>query len=403
MGTRKPDTTAVPSRTLAYTSGYRVDSLPDCEDPVYRLIAGGNVSHAVRKCHELLLRTLVMHPAGSATLTIRFVFTPALKPAERQARLAITIHVGANDEQVARSLRLLVECSDLAVYYGLREHTPTDTPSFRGQAGCGITRSEQAIRPLHPPEDNPAIPPVYYLCRPFAPSAANDYQGLDRLLDRLTEPVLFECVVEPADVTQERFLHSRYMARLQAINRFHSSDDDERGALGDPFEPDAYPRQHRAHVVPPLRRRDPIADDVLSIHRRFHEGLTQPHLAFRMRALAQTPAVARLVAAVVAESAFEDGSYRLWPFSPQSAPRDHPQAHLVTADDTSLPSLDLVLGEHAEGYRGFCRLAHVATVDELLSACSLPLASRSSFRCIRKNTEPPLVPRDALLVFGHDE
>ncbi len=285
----------------------------------------------------------------------------------------------------------------------MRESPSSDAPTFQGRAGCHITRSEQAIRPLHAPADNPAIPPVYYVCRQFVPKSNNDYRGLDRILDRVTEPVLIDLMIEPADVTEERFLHSRYLARLHSINRLHGYDDEDGSVQSDPFEPDGYHRSSRSNVIQPLRRRDPIADDILSAHRRFHEALSQPHLAYRMRVMAQTPAVARLIASVVAESAFDEGSYGLWPFSVESTQSAQRQAYAASGEIVPLRTLDLVLGEHAATYRGFNRLAQVATVDELLAAFALPVASRSGLRCIRKNTEPPIVPREHLLILGHDE
>lgn len=386
-----------PDGLQAYTTFYQIEALPDCEDPVYRLMAGGDVRRAIRECHELLLRTLATHAAGSAALAIRFAFTPAAELSQRQSRLAITIQAASTDEQVAQTLRLLVECSDLAVYYDLRKLPAMGAPTFPGRAGCQITRAEHAIRPLHPPDGNPAIPPLYYGCRPFTQKSDSDgYRGLDRILDRLTEPVLIDMAITPADVTEERFLHSRYMARLQLVNRFLGSDDEDSAAQDDPFEPTRYIRPGRSNVIQPLRRRDPIADDVLHAQRRFHETLNQPHLAFRMGVTAHTPAVAKLVAAFLAESAFQEGSYRLWPCS------DEPHRSPL-APSPEVSTLDHVLGEHATPYRGFSRLAHVATVNELLGAFALPVASRSESRCIRKNTEPPIVLREQLLIFGHDE
>jgi hypothetical protein len=265
-----------------------------------------------------------------------------------------------------------------------------------------ITRSEQAIRPLHTSADNPAIPPVYYVCRSFIPRSSNDHRNLDRILDRVTEPVEIEMTVEPADITEERFQHSVYMARLQSINRLHGYDEEE-SVQSDPFEPDRYHRVGRATVIQPLRRRDPIADDILAEHRRFHENLGEPHLAFSLRVAARTPAVARLIASVLAESAFEDGSYRLWPSDGAPNPSGQHPASASHGNAVTPPTLDLVLEKHATAYRAFGRFAHVATVDELLSALVLPVATRGGPRCMRKNTEPPIVPCEQLLIFGHDE
>lgn len=382
---------------------YQVDALPDRDDPVYRAMAGGDVHRAIAECHEHLLRALVTYPAGSAALTLRFAFAPASEPSQRQSRLAVTISARARGQQVAGALRVLIECSDIGAYYGLREVPGGDLPTRRGRASCHVTRIEQAIRPLHAPQDNPAIPPAYYVCLPFQPRTGNDYLALDRILDRVAEPVVVEMVFEPADVTEEQFMHTRYLARLQSVNRVRDYDDEEGGAQADPFEPDTYSRSGGHLVVKPLRRRDPLADDVSYGQRRFHETLTKPQLTFCLRVTAETVAVAQLVASVVAESAFKDGSYHLWAFDTESAPDEVPRGPVLCADTGCPPTLELTLGDHASTYRQFRRLAHVATVDELLGAFTLPVASRNPLRCIRGNTEPPLVPREQLLVFGHDE
>lgn len=375
-----------------YRMVHRIHAVPDREDPVYGVLAGGDVRGAILECHEHLLRTLATHSAESAGLTIRWRFIPTDEPALRQKRLSIEIETWARTADGADALRVLFECSDLRVFYGFDSISRSDSWASPRRACCHITRIEQAIRPLHPPDLNPAIPPRYYLSRRFEARCGNDYLLLDRILDRVTEPVLFEMAVEPVDITTEQFLHTQYLARLQSINRFHGSDDED--GCRDPFEPDSYRRSEQPIVIQPLRRRDPIADDILSNQRRFHESLNRPHLAFRLKVQADTPAVAQLVASTVAESAFDDGSYRLWTLPTEPEP-----------PDSSMPvsTLERIMPEQATLYEGFRRLAHIATVEELLGAFTLPVGTRNALRCSRKNTEPAAVPREQLLVFGHDE
>jgi hypothetical protein len=339
------------------------------------------------------------YAAGAAALGIRFTFSPATEPSARQSRLAIGISTWAKDEQVAQALQVLIECSDLSTYYGLQVAPLTEAASPEGRAICHISRVERATRPLHTAEMNPAIPPVYYTCTPFEPRSSNDYLGLDRILNRVKEPVSIDMQIGPVDISEEQFVHTRYLARLQSINRWHDHDDGDLN--GDPFEQGAYQRSVSPIIVKPMRRRDPIADDVLHSRRRFHETLSQPHLAFHLRVTADTPAVAQLVASTVAELAFKDGSYRLWNFTAGDS-RIKP-ASMRGGKGEPPSTLDLVLREHAAIYEGFKRLAYVATVDELLGVFTLPVGSRSPLRCIRKNTEPPLVLREQLLVFGHDD
>ena len=377
-----------------YKKVYQIHVLPDREDPIHCLLAGGDVQRAVRQCHERLLRGLVTLTAGTAELVLRFVYAPAAEPSNRQSRLSIVLEAGAQDEESARALCLLVECSDLMKYYQLEDIPPFSSDPSRGFAGCQICRVEQAVRPLHPPSENPAIPPMYYTCQPFEPRSDNDYLGLDRILDRVTEAVTVELRVQPVDISTEQSLHTRYLARLQSINRYSRFDDEDSKLHGDPFEPQTYRRAEQPVVIQPLRRQDPIADDIFYSQKRFHESLSHPHLAFQAVVTAGTPAVAQLVGSTVAEAAFEGGSYRLWPFTGRSdAPRPPPP----------VPTLELVLGPQAAAYAGFRRLAHLATVDELLGLFTLPVASTGAMRCARKNTEPRTVPQERMLIFGFDE
>jgi hypothetical protein len=47
-------------------------------------------------------------------------------------------------------------------------------------------------------------------------------------------------------------------------------------------------------------------------------------------------------------------------------------------------------------------LAHVAPVEELSGVCRLPVASAGQPRCIRRNTDPPFVPAEDMIVLGYD-
>jgi len=381
---------------------YHVAAIPDAGDPVNRAIAAGDVIRGIRECNEHLLRTLVTYPPRAATLAFRLVFSPALSAAERQGRLAIMLVVRAQDAHLARNLRVLIECSDLKAYYGLRSGQPRK-PAVCYGASCDITRPERSIRPLHSVDLNPAIPPRYYSCHTFNPRTTNDCLLLDRVFDRIDEPVMLEVAVEPVDLSGENLLHTRSIAQLQSVNRTHELDAEDDLLCVDPFEPGAYPRHGDLTVIKPLRQRDPIADDILRQRRRFHETLGTPHLHFHLRAFARTPAVAQLMASVFAESAFEDGSYALWPCEPDS--ECFPQ--MLDASERGAvfaqPTLDRVFGQHAALYGGFAMLGHVATVDELLSAFAIPVAGRGQLRCLRKNTEPVPISREHLLILGHDE
>ena len=378
---------------------YVVDSVPDLTDPPLKLIAGGDVQRTIRAGHEHLLRAIASCPSESAALVLRYHFTPHNLPVERQSRLHISLSSWARDAATARSINVLIGCSELRAYYGLsRANTPAAPPP-ECRAACYITRPEWAIPPMHAPDLNPAIPPMYYACGLFVPNPANDYLMLDRVLDRLSEVVVVDLCAGPVDISHECLLHTRDMSILHAINRRYGSDDDGSSQFIDPFEATHYRSRESAAVIEPLRVQDPIADDVLRLRRRFHETLYQPHLAVQLRVSAETHAVARLVASVVAESSFREGSYRLWDSDVSQTARD----------DTGLgpvamyPTLHRVLGDHAARYAGFTRLSQVATVEQLLGVFTLPVAGLGSLHCAKKNTDPPPQPVEDLLIVGYDD
>ena len=114
----------------------------------------------------------------------------------------------------------------------------------------------------------------------------------------------------PVNIQAECMAHTRYLARLESINRDWGSDGDETD-IQDIFDSDTAIRFPSTRTVRPLRRRDPLADDILRTQRRFHETLYQPQLEFAILTMAPSQSVAQLIGSLLAESAFKDGSYRL--------------------------------------------------------------------------------------------
>jgi hypothetical protein len=129
-----------------------------------------------------------------------------------------------------------------------------------------------------------------------------------------------------------------------------------------------------------LTYRDPLADDLLRCQRRFHEDLRKPHLNFHISVKATTDINARLITSVVAESAFNEGSYRLI--------ADDKNAE----DDSNSPGI----------YKDLRTLVNLATVDEMLGAIRLPVSFFASPYCIRKNTDPEFIDPDDMIVLGYD-
>ena len=370
--------------------------LPDPAYPPFRLMAGGDVRDAVWSCGEHLVRMLADFPAGSVSTAIRFIYKPLVDGEDSQQRLSIYLVGQAHCDEVSVGLSLLLERGPFRQFYNLQpaDETLLDLEQF--EAACDVVRRQSILDPTVTPEFNPKVPPAYYTIRSFEPRQDNDCLQVDSILSRLNEPALIEISVEPVDIRKELGEHTRYLSRLQQINRYWDHDDED--VFGRDF------RSTEQFNLKPLRHKDPLADDILRRQQRFHETLVLPHLKFHIRAFAQTPAVARLLASVAAESAFEDGSYQLFDSAMgdsffEAALQGQRDAQVVPA-----PALKQLLGERdIRIYDRLSGLASLVPVDELTSAFRLPVASYASPCCIHKNTDPPAVSPEDLIVIGHDE
>ena len=383
---------------------YQISAIPDPWDLQYRLVAGGDVLGAVGRKFENLLHSLVSLPPGSVSVNIRFLFTPKLTNGDIQSRLRIYVIAKAYNNGIKESLRLLLEGGPLTGFYEGRKIEQFEAPWEKLQSGCGIVRREDAVNPLYTSEFNDRIPPFYYTIRSFEPNDRNDYVELDRVLNNIQEAIMIDMCVEPVDITAELSEHTRYLSILQSVNRLWGRDEDEDLGLEDYFGDDSPRwRSNWTKSLKPLRYRDPLADDILRSQQRFHETLRQPHLLFHFTVLCETPAVAQLIVSVVANSAFKGGSYRLLPCSKGDNSFDDVLRSLKDIRVSALPAHETAFqGKDVSLYFGLSRLSHIATVDELLGAFRLPVASTTSPRCIPKNTDPPCESDGELFVLGLD-
>ena len=375
---------------------YRITELPDPSYPPYQLAAGGEVGRAAAGDIEHLLRTLADFPAGSVSATFRFVYSPG--HSEPQNRLCLYLVAEVKRQEAAESLALLMEQGPLNRFYDLE---PVDDDPGCGthpgqlNATCDIKRRQGILQPTVSAEFNAKIPPYYWSIRSFEPREDNDYLALDRVLSRVCEPVTIELRAEPADISSIINAHSRYRMRLQEINRIWHDDDLDHltsellsQGISD-WRSNTIPLQLKSPC-----RKDPLADEVLREQQRLHESLTRLHLHFCARVMAQSQSMARLLASVVAESALEDGSYQLVDTAPDGSCFSQAQLSESEAERSTIDP---------DPYATLTPLATLAPVEELCSLIRMPTASFGSPRCIRKNTDPPLVPADDLFVFGSDE
>ena len=304
----------------------------------------------------------------------------------------------ARNDDVAAALSLLLDRGPLHRFFGLDPVKRVPPPEVVPVAACDVVRRQAVLEPTITAEQNPLALPGYFTIRSFEPRPDGDFLRLDNVLDRLSEPAAVEVCLEPSDIAAQRSAHTLYLKRLQQINHPWDVDDDE---LVHEDSGDTVGSWRLA--LKPLRTKDRLAEDIIRLQRRFHETLTQPHVRFHIRVFAQTAAVARVLASVVAESAFENGSYQLVD-SVSGGPLVQ-QSSLINGDLRVVPTdgLKEVLREQRVAlYDGFDELANRAPADELFGVFRLPVTSGDSPRCIRKTTDPPRDDPDDLIVLGYD-
>ena len=373
--------------------------LLDPECPALRLSAAGDVPAAAQVDQEHFLRTIAAFPPNTVSAAIRFFFNPVAPTP--QDRLSIALIGQATTDDVITGLATLLRDGPIRRLHRLSETPEIGIPWKQLAYACDIVRPLHALEATVSPEFNAKALPAYCMVRPFLPREDNDYLLLDRILSHLREPVVVEVRVEPTDISQEVSAFIRYVSHLQQVNRSWDIEDED--LVGDDWRYGG--EDHRASLQPirPLRTRDPVVEDVLRQAQRFVERLSSPHLRFHVRCFTQSEEVARLVASVVAESALEEGSYclcdsHLRDRSCGTMPGEQNQPH--TAISSSLQRT--LTNCKAIPYDVLARFAVVAPVNELVGLFRFPMASRGSPCCIRKNTDPPNVGEEEMLLVGED-
>ena len=382
---------------------YRLTELPDPAYPSFLLAAEGDVRAAARGDAEHVSRALADFEPNSASVTIRFLYRPIRGGEDLQQRLAVYVVAQAHRTEAAARLSLLLGSGPLRRFYDLRPIDPVPVDWQQFCAGCDVVRRQGVLEPTITSEFNARALPAYYTIQSLEPRGNNDYLQLDSMLDRVQESVLIDVCVEPTDTSGFLSAHTHYLSLLQRVNRLWESDEDDAFPM-DWGGSDSGLRPRSRTAVRPLRVKETLVDDILRRQRRFHETLIRPHLRFHIRVFAKTPATARLLASIVAESAFENGSYQLFDSVRGEAFFEESLQSEQNLRVAPAPALERLLRDRkGRLYSELSGLASVAPVDELTSVFCLPLASYSSPCCIRKNTDPPHENSDDLLVLGYDE
>lgn len=376
---------------------YRVVALPDPSDPRHVHVAGGNVKGAISLAAEHWARVVGDMPNASVTAVVRFAYTPT--PADRHPQSRLSIYVGANAETEAatRSMRSVIQAGPLTRYYELSEAKEAPIPWGKFSAACRICRRDSLVRPLT--AVNPSRLAWYYTCAPFDPDDSNDFMMLDQVLGGLREHVLIDMAFRPANVAEETAAHTRYLDQLKAINQSRGGVDGE--PTIDLLE-DEDARFSPSLKVEPLRQPDPTADEVRKQQDAIGKTLQAPHVQFHLLVLAESESTSRLVGSLLAESGFQSGSYQLHVTTRPKYLGHYRQClrDMVVGSHTADP--DLTRNAKQAAIPGLARLAHVASIDEMLGVWRLPVPAQKHPVCIRKNTDPPAAEDPSLLVMGYD-
>jgi hypothetical protein len=370
---------------------YQITEIPDPIYPKYQMAAGGSVLAAAGSDFEHLLRGVSNMSPGSVSIAIRFAFSPYPSNGNKQSRLKIYLMARTSDGTQKEITELLIEHGALNRFYNPYRTDNLQISWEKIRAVWTVIRREDAVEPLYKSEYNYKIPDCYYTINSFIPNDLNDYGALDRVLGDIREQVIIDVCIEPCDISKELTSHTAYLSRLQSINRVWDRDEEDDLANESYFEKNSTWKSsaRKSQKLKLIRYQDPLADNIFRKQQRFHETLLQPHLQFHIKVLSESPAVGQLIGSVAADSAYKAGSYRLMTHD------DHKELLKKTIRDlkeirvSAFPSYEqLFKGKDLSLYHDLKRLSQVATVDELTGVFRLPVASISSPRCIRMNTDP---------------
>lgn len=325
-------------------------------------------------------------PSGEISLVILFSYDPtsSITP---QDRMRLSLGVKHDKGLSPAFVDQLVSQGPLAEFYELKKGASPLENWQVFHAATEIIRLEEGIKASSPPgldihKLNELIPNIYYCIHPFKPRENNDFLMFDKTCSSLRQPGLLEILVEPTSQVDELDLQYREIVKLMAINSYSKDDYIIDSAQFDPFKDFYEPKTSGERES---RVKDPIAEEFLRTHQKFHRVLRQPQLLFSIKAWAPRQETAHLLASTVAECAFEEGTYRLVDY-------DEKSKWFVGSQDASKelrPFLDACNPDIWDAYeqKGLFRLAHMTSVDEFKGMFRLPVAGYSRPLCLWKSTD----------------
>lgn len=292
---------------LAKAKAFLLVNIPDPRPARLRAMAANPVRAAWDALKQILRFVSDLKP-GSITAGLRYVYVPEQTAGGVRDRLKVYPYISGGDGAELEAVASILRRGSVSKFFTLVEdQLPPLDDSL--SAACRIVRSYSFIEPLIPCDLNADIPGQYFVCNPFEPNDDNDFSGLDRVLDGFAEAAVVDIAVCPADIQQLRISSTQYLEHVTRINR-HWDAHEEPAFRMDPLSDDPRARMD-SPVLAPHRYPDPSAAETYRMHQKIHDGLRNAQLNFHIVVLAHDAATAHLLASTVAESAFEEGAYKL--------------------------------------------------------------------------------------------
>lgn len=379
---------------------FSIPTIPDPRSGAHRAAAGGDVRSACFDSAAAVCRILADLPPGAgAFLEFRMCYRPSTDRHCLQERVHLDLTIGAEHEADFQALSTSVVFGPLSRFYplepdaGLAPEMETKLPFI-----CDVIRRAGMTPPFVSRSRNAHVPAYYFSIKSFESNRENDFQTLDRILSGLAESLDISIAASPFDTTSMEATHASYLNQIESINRRDRDEDRPLTQDEDYFKPNRpFIAPARPARLQPYRRRDPLADENLRLHRRLHESLQKPHLLFQIRVAAASRATARLIASVLGDSMFQDGGFAL--VTRGAVTNSATQPGVAPCPPASaIPTIDS-LGRHAM----LGALIHAAPVEELLGAMRLPVSGAASPCCMRSDADPAPSKDDARsLLIGQD-
>ncbi|MFC1762909.1 ATP-binding protein [Planctomycetota bacterium] len=364
--------------------------------------AGGDVYSANAAGWLHIMRYVSHMQPGLVSAELLYVFDPRGDGRNRQTRLRLFLCINASSANIAKAISVLIERGPLA---GLYRFAKMDKPIPMPQGlhtSCHVVRCLDEIPALHSCDFNSKIPDAYRVIRPFVRNQKRDLWMLDKVLDKINEPVVFSCRIQPVDTAREMQAITTLVDQYHSVNhgRVFESDNDI-SFIG----VDGLSHLHNLDHIRPLNLRDPSADVAIHSLRPIHQALCQqPHLDFMIEARARNEATAQLLCGIVSESCFDGQCYQIKTgyHSKGSNEYNREEVHNPELEtDSCRPITNQLASVDPSSLE---RLTHLATVDELSEIFKFPVVGPNCMTlCISRNTDPPYEVPEDLIIFGYDE